>query len=176
MIEHAGHHVAIDRVEHQYDVQDKQWHVALARIFQDQHRHYATHEQIGRIPVAGPLRAERIIFSVHVEGDGERKSDVDRSDDVIGRRRQARIQIVFAQTVEDEQHIGDRNQCHRQERRAAFAGPEIKEEIKKEEDRHGVINALDNKTRPLGGIVCHGALVGMNSNGGRPMAPALSLR
>ena len=92
-----------------------------------------------------------VVFGVHVVGDGERKRDVDRGDDVVGRRRQARIKIVLAQPVEHEQHEGDRHQRHRQQRRPAFAGPEIDEEIEEEEDRDGVIDALDNETRPVAG-------------------------
>ncbi len=57
MREHAGHQVAVDGVEDQHEVQDKQRHVTFARVFQNQRRHHTAHEQIGRIPVAGALRS-----------------------------------------------------------------------------------------------------------------------
>ena len=71
----------------------------------------------------------------------ERAADIDRGDGVVGGRRQAGIEVVFAQRVQDEQHEGDRNQRHRQQRRPALAGPEIDEQIDEEEDRDRVIDA-----------------------------------
>ena len=34
----------------------------------------AAHEQVGRIPVAGALGAERVVFGVHVVGDERARS------------------------------------------------------------------------------------------------------
>ena len=162
MIEHAGHQPAVNGIEEEQDVQDEQRHVALARIFQHQRRHQPAHDEIGRVPGAGARRAELVIFRVHVHGDGERTADIDRRDGVVGGRRQPRIQIIRTQRIQDEQHVGDRNECHRQQRRAASARPEIREQIEKEEDRDRIVDAVENDRRPRPGLVGHdGVSVGI---------------
>ena len=155
MREHAGHQVAVDGVEDQDDVEHEQGDVALARVFHDERSHGRAHQQIGPVPIADPLGAEGVVLGVHVVGDRERKRDVDRGDDEVGRKRQARVEIVLAQAVKDEQRKGDRNQRHRQQRGAAFAGPEVLEEIEEEANRNDVVDVFDDEPRPRLGGLCH---------------------
>ena len=94
MIEHAGDPVAVHGIKNEHDVQDEQRHVPLARIFHDQQRHHAAHDQVGGVPRAGALKAERHIFGVHVIGAVKRKCAVGERDQIIRDRRQCRIEIV----------------------------------------------------------------------------------
>ncbi len=150
MIEHAGHPVAVDGVENEHDVQDEQRHVALARIFHDQQRHHAAHDQVGGVPRAGALEAERHVFGVHVVGAVERKCAVGECDQIIRDRRQGRIEVVVAQRLQREQDEDDGNERHGEQRGPADAGPVVPENDQEKRDRHRVIEVVEDDWRPFG--------------------------
>ncbi len=155
VIEHARHPVAVDRVENEHDIEDEQRHVPLARIFQDQERHHAAHDHVGVIPVAGAIGAKRNVLRVHVIGAVSRKDTEEKRDHIIGGRRQRGIEIVRAQRLQRVKNEDDWNQRHREQRRPAYARPVVVEDKQEECDRQGVINAVDNETRPAGRRVGH---------------------
>ena len=156
MMEHAGDHVAIDRIEDEHDVEDEQRHVPLARVFHDQGGHDGTDEEVGGVPHPGTRGAERLVFGVHVVGDGQRAGAIDRRDGVIREGRQTRIEIAVAQRLQGEEDEGDGDERQRQQRRSADARTVIVEDIKKKRDRHGIIDAIDDDPRPDGRGICHG--------------------
>ena len=148
VIEHAGHQVAVDRVEDERDVEDEQRHVPVARVFHDKQRHQAAPDQVSRIPHAGARRADLFVFHGHVIGDVERDRDIDRGDDVVRHRREFRIELVAAQRLQNEQNKGYRDQRQSQQCRAAAAGPVIVKDINEERDRDRVINTVEDERRP----------------------------
>jgi len=91
VIEHAGHDVAVDGVKDEQDGEDEQRQVALARIFDDQQRHHAADDEIGRVIHAGALGAQRDVIGGHVIGAIGAEQAISRRDEVVRRFRQLRI-------------------------------------------------------------------------------------
>ena len=99
MIEHARHEIAVHGIENQDESEDEQRQVAFARIFNDQQRHAAADDQVGGIPHAHALGAERHVIRDHVIGAIDREQAISRRDHIVGRDGQLWIKFVRAQRL-----------------------------------------------------------------------------
>ena len=175
MIENAGHHVAVDRVENEDDIEDEQRDVALAGVFDDQQRHQAADDDVLHVVGAVALLPERHVIRVHVVGAVQREQAVDECDHVVHANRQLRIELVLTQRLQREQNVDDRDQGHGQHHGPAGAGPVVVEQVQAERDGRDVIDHVERERRPVLRLgVGHGEPMRLSEfkRGGRNGAPA----
>ena len=146
MIEHPRHDPAVDRVEDQDDVENEEDEITLARILHDEHEHEPAQHQVGQVPDSRADRANFLELHEHVDGDGETDGGVRTCDTEIGNGPQPRVELVFAQRVEGEQHERDGDQREGEQYRPARRGQVVMEQVGEEGDRNDGIENL-----------CHGA-------------------
>jgi hypothetical protein len=164
MVEHAGHHPAVHRIEHEDQVEDEQDEVAFARVLHHEEHHHGAHHQVGRVPEPGAHGSDVVELPPDVEPGDRDRDDVGDGDEVIGQPAKARVELVLAQFVEHVEHEHDRQHDDGEHRRPALAGDVIGEQIDEEEYRERIVERVDGGAQVRGGgIGCHWVRCGFES-------------